>query len=258
MGNELKVALVQSSLVWENPDQNRTNFKKQIAAISKDTDLVILPEMFTSGFTMHPENMAEDEGYNTLLWMQQVAKEHHMAIVGSAAYYENGTYTNRLLFVTPDGDCSYYDKRHTFTLAGENQVYAAGKNKLILHYKGFKICPLICYDLRFPVWARNVEEYDILIYVANWPKQRIVAWDTLLKARAIENMAYVIGVNRIGLDNNGHEYSGHSAVYDLLGHPLVFSDREEVLYASLTRAHITKVRKELKFLDDRDGFTLKG
>jgi omega-amidase len=165
---------------------------------------------------------------------------------------------NRLFFVHPNGVTKSYDKKHTFTLAGEDQAYEAGKEKLILEYKGFKICPLICYDLRFPVWSRNVEDYDVLIYVANWPKTRITAWDTLLKARAIENMAYCIGVNRVGLDGADFEYTGHSAVYDVLGEQLAYSEKEEILYATLDKAHIQDTRKQLRFLEDRDSFNLIG
>lgn len=256
MSKELKIALVQSSIVWENPEQNRTDFSKKLALISSDVDLIVLPEMFTTGFTMQPQNIAIEEGQLTISWMIQQANEKHSALVGSIPFYENGSYTNSLFFVQPDGSYQQYDKRHTFTLAGESDVYKAGAKKLIVTYKGFKICPLVCYDLRFPVWARNVENYDVLLYVANWPKPRITAWDILLKARAIENMAYCVGLNRIGIDEMGHEYSGHSAVYNCLGEQLVSSKKEETIYAVLQKSHITTVREKLKFLDDRDLFTL--
>lgn len=258
MSQELKIALVQSSLVWENPEQNRINFSKKISSISSDVDLIILPEMFTTGFTMRPQDIAIEEGKVTLDWMIQQANVKQSAIVGSIPFCENGNYTNTLFFVQPNGSYQRYDKRHTFTLAGESEVYKAGTKKLILDYKGFKICPMVCYDLRFPVWARNVENYDLLLYVANWPKPRITAWDTLLKARAIENMTYCIGVNRIGKDETGHEYSGHSAVYDCLGEQLAFTENEEIIYTVLHKDHITTVREKLKFLDDRDAFTLEG
>lgn len=250
----LNIALIQSPLAWEDPEANRMHFSKVLEAISKDADLIILPEMFSTGFTMHPKNIAEDEGPKTSAWMQQQAKKTDAAIVGSLPFFENGSFTNRLLFVQPDGQTSKYDKRHTFTLAGEDKVYKAGTEKLIVDYRGFKICPLVCYDLRFPVWSRNTENYDVLIYVANWPKPRITAWDTLLKARAIENMAYCIGVNRIGSDEVGHEYIGHSAVYDVLGERVAFSEREAVIYATLSKEHIASTRKKLRFLEDRDRF----
>ncbi|MEO0444189.1 MAG: nitrilase-related carbon-nitrogen hydrolase, partial [Pseudomonadota bacterium] len=169
---------------------------------------------------------------------------------------EKEKYYNRLYFAEPDGKLSFYDKRHTFTLAGEHKKYKSGKHKVLVDYKGFRFCPLICYDLRFPIWARNTDDYDVLIYVANWPKPRISAWDALLKARAIENMAYCIGVNRVGLDNLRHEYVGHSACYDVLGNQVAFSDEEEIVYVTLEKEHIEKTRNKLKFLDDRDDFSL--
>lgn len=212
--------------------------------------------MFTTAFTMHPQNIDAVEGEKTIAWMQQMAMEKNAALLGSIPFFENEAYTNRLFFVDPDGSYRYYDKRHTFTLAGEDAVYRAGTEKLIVDYKGFKICPLICYDLRFPVWSRNIENYDILIYVANWPKQRITAWDALLKARAIENMAYTIGVNRVGKDNADNEYSGHSAVYDCLGEQVVFSKEETILYATLSKSDIELTKNKLKFLEDRDEFNL--
>ncbi len=254
--NSLKVALVQTSLFWENPTKNRNSIASSISNITNKVDLIILPEMYTTGFTMHPENIPEIEGQLSLEWMQQISKDKDAAIVGSLPYIENNNFYNRLFFVLPNGKYFSYDKRHTFTLAGESNVYTSGNKRLIVKYKGFSICPLICYDLRFPVWARNTENYDVLLYVANWPKQRISAWDTLLKARAIENMCYCIGVNRIGKDDLGYEYIGHSAVYDCLGKELAFSNKNEVIFSVLKKSHIDETRNKLKFLDDRDSFTL--
>tara|TARA_R110000868_G_scaffold4486_3_gene28154 strand:+ start:1360 stop:2136 length:777 start_codon:yes stop_codon:yes gene_type:complete len=256
MSEKLKVALIQTSLVWENPELNRARLLEKINIITSNVDLIILPEMFTSGFTMHPEKLEEDEGQKTILWMRKIASEKKAAITGSIVYSENSTFYNRLFFIEENGKISSYDKRHTFTLAGESDVYEAGNSKEIIAYKGFKICPLICYDLRFPVWSRNNDDYDVLLYVANWPKPRINAWDTLLKARAIENMAYCIGVNRIGTDEVGHEYPGHSAVYDVLGNEVVFSKNEEIIYATLSKEQIIETREKLKFLEDRDEFSL--
>ncbi|MDP5231183.1 MAG: nitrilase family protein [Cellulophaga sp.] len=256
MSATLTVSLLQTSLSWENPAVNREVITQKINNLSVSTDLIILPEMFTTGFTMHPENIAQSEGDITLNWMQQLAKEKQAAITGSIPFYENGHFYNRLFFVEPNATISKYDKRHTFTLAGESDAYKAGQTKTIIAYKGFKICPLICYDLRFPVWARNTENYDVLLYVANWPKPRINAWDTLLKARAIENMAYCIGVNRIGIDDIGHDYPGHSAVYDVLGNEMVLSKQEEILTTTLYKEHIETTRNTLKFLDDKDDFNL--
>lgn len=253
----LKTALVQSQIVWENPEANRTHFSKVLQNISSGTDLIVLPEMFNTGFTMHPEHVDKEEGPKTVDWMLQKALEINAALVGSLPFFENDSFTNRLFFIAPDGQVAQYDKRHTFTLAGEDKVYKAGAEKLILNFRGFKISPMVCYDLRFPVWSRNTEDYDVLIYVANWPKPRITAWDTLLKARAIENMAYSIGVNRVGSDKVGHQYIGHSAVYDVLGEPIAFSEKEEIVYATLSKEHIASTREKLKFLEDRDSFEIK-
>ena len=254
--SQLSIALIQMHLLWENPEANRKALTDKIRSISSEVDVIILPEMFTTGFTMNPKSIDEREGEETVKWMKSEASRKDTALVGSIVFKEAGKFFNRLFFVKPSGEVHKYDKKHTFTLAGEHKVYKAGNSKLIIDYKNFKFCPLICYDLRFPVWARNTEEYDVLIYVANWPKPRIEAWDTLLKARAIENMSYCIGVNRIGLDGLGNEYSGHSAVYDVLGKQLAFSEKEEILYATLTKENLTSNRNKLKFLEDKDAFSL--
>ncbi|MDX5585850.1 MAG: nitrilase family protein, partial [Aureibaculum sp.] len=214
MQKHLTIALVQTDLVWENPKQNKINISNEIDALSENMDLIILPETFTTGFTMNPYDFAETMNGEVILWLKSVATTKNTAITGSLIIKENGKYYNRLVFVFPSGEIQIYDKRHTFTFAGEDKVFTAGDNKLIVDYRGWKICPLICYDLRFPVWARNIENYDVLLYVANWPKPRINAWNTLLKARAIENMCYCVGVNRVGVDSRGNTYTGNSAVYD--------------------------------------------
>ncbi|MFC4723126.1 amidohydrolase [Geojedonia litorea] len=259
MHEQLKVAIIQSELVWENPKQNRKNFKEKIQSIAGSIDIVVLPEMFTTGFTMNASEHAEAMDGKTVLWMQQLASEKNAVIAGSLIIKEQNKYYNRLCFVQPDGVIHTYDKRHTFTLAGEHNVYEGGSKKVIIDYKGWKICPLVCYDLRFPVWARNTEDYDILIYVANWPKPRIMAWDTLLKARAIENMCYCIGVNRVGIDAMDHEYCGHTTIYDVLGNNIspIRPNKEHIEIVTLERNHINFYRNKLKFLADRDTFTLK-
>ncbi|WP_341215947.1 amidohydrolase [uncultured Wocania sp.] len=259
MNNQLKIALVQSDLVWENPELNRKNFSEKLKSISESVDVIILPEMFTTGFTMHAQEVAETMQGETVEWMKNEALKHKTAMVGSIIVSEDNNYYNRLLFVEPSGKISIYNKRHTFTLVGEDKVFTAGNKKVIMNYKGWKICPLICYDLRFPVWARNIEDYDVLIYVANWPKPRISAWDTLLKARAIENMSYCIGVNRVGIDGVNSEYSGHSAVYDVLGNALTSfkPNKEQIEIVTLEKKHILAYRNKLKFLNDRDVFTLQ-
>jgi len=258
MQNELKIALIQTNLVWENPIQNRINFSEKINTVAEAVDLIILPEMFTSGFTMNAETIAETMDGETVTWLKKLAQKKGAAITGSLVIKEHGNYFNRCFFVEPDGTISTYDKRHTFTLAGEHKVYKAGKTKTIINYKGWSICPLICYDLRFPVWARNVENYDLLLYVANWPSVRINAWDVLLKARAIENMAYCIGVNRVGLDGNNYEYPGHSATYDVLGNRIdsISEDKETIDIVVLEKKHIKKYRDKLNFLNDKDDFNL--
>lgn len=258
MQDELKIALIQSNLVWENPTQNRLNFSEKIKNINESVDVIILPEMFTTGFTMNAKGIAETMEGETIKWMRFIAEKSNAAIVGSIVIKEENNFYNRLLFVQPNGEIEYYNKRHTFTLAGEHKVYKAGTKKLILEYKGWKICPLICYDLRFPVWARNVEEYDVLLYVANWPKVRINAWNALLKARAIENMSYCVGVNRVGLDGNKYEYSGSSAVYDVLGEKIsnIELDKEQIEIVTLKKNHINTLRQKLNFLNDRDNFSI--
>lgn len=253
----MKISLIQTSLIWEDPQANRANFEKLINGIGA-TDLILLPEMFATGFTMKPETVAETVDGETITWMKEIAKTKDCAVTGSLVIIENGKYYNRLLFVYPDGAIKTYDKRHLFSLAGEDRAYNAGAEKLIVEYKGWKICPLVCYDLRFPVFARNVEEYDLLLYVANWPSPRIVAWDTLLKARAIENMCYVAGVNRIGDDANGHPYPGHSQVLDCLGATVLNASGDEGIFtAELDREKMLETRNRFGFLNDRDRFILQ-
>jgi predicted amidohydrolase len=173
----LKIAIIQAELVWHNAGLNLKNFSEKINQIKEQVDLIILPEMFSTGFTMHPQEIGENMEGETVKWMKKAAAEKKSAIAGSVVISEGKKYYNRFLFVHPSGEINFYDKRHLFTLAGEHKVYESGNKKLIVNYMGWKICPLVCYDLRFPVWARNVEEYDLLIYVANWPKIRIAAWD---------------------------------------------------------------------------------
>lgn len=253
----MKIALIQTSLAWENPIENRSHLAQKITSFMEDVDLIVLPELFSSGFTMNPQAVAETMEGETVLWVQHLAKAKNAAITGSLVIEENGKYYNRLLFVYPDGEIKTYDKRHLFTLAGEDKCYTAGEEKLIIEYKGFKICPLVCYDLRFPVFARNIENYDLLLYVANWPKLRINAWDILLKARAVENMCYTIGVNRIGTDANNHEYSGHSQLVDFLGNYLIEpQETDGVFIVEIDKEKLLETRSKLAFLNDRDTFNI--
>ena len=252
----MEVALLQSTLFWEDPEANRRHFSGLIGSLDPGVDLIVLPEMFTTGFTMEPARIPPEEGPRTLEWMRQQASLANAGVVGSIACRDEGGFRNRLVFTMPDGTHGTYDKRQTFTLAGEDKVYRRGTERVLVSFRGFRICPLICYDLRFPVWSRNTEDYDVLIYVANWPSPRVRAWDTLLCARAIENMSYVVGVNRVGSDPNGHSYSGHSAVFDSLGQRLAYSEAQEVLRVRLSRSHLEETRGSLRFLQDRDAFTL--
>lgn len=258
MSETLNIALVQTELIWENAEQNRTHLSRKIATLVDPVDIIVLPEMFTSGFTMNPSQVFETMQGETISWLINLAAEKNAAITGSLVIKENRNYYNRMVFVHPNGRLEHYDKRHTFTLAGEDKVYTAGTKKITVDYKGWKICPLICYDLRFPVWARNTEAYDVLIYVANWPSVRMVAWDTLLKARAIENMSYCVGVNRVGTDANNHEYSGHSAVYDVLGERIdsIPFAKEAIEIVSLKKDALSHYRSKLNFLSDRDQFSI--
>lgn len=254
----MKIALIQSSLFWENPEANRDSFEEKINTLTDKVDLIVLPEMFTTGFTMNPSAVAETMQGETVLWMQALAKAKNSAITGSVVIKENNNCYNRLLFAFPSGEVQFYDKRHLFTLAGEEKVYTPGNQKLIVDYLGFKICPLVCYDLRFPVFSRNTEEYDLLLYVANWPQKRIAAWDVLLRARAIENMCYVIGVNRIGTDDNTHFYTGHSQAIDFLGnYQLEPKQKDGVFVVEINKDNLIETRNRLGFLNDSDDFEIK-
>ena len=223
----------------------------------EEVDLIVLPEMFSSGFTMNPKAVAETMTGETIAWLQHLAQAKDCAITGSLVIEENGKYYNRLVFVYPNGELKTYDKRHLFTLAGEDKIYTKGSEKAIVNYNNWNICLQICYDLRFPVFARNVENYDLLLYVANWPKPRINAWDALLKARAIENMCYTIGVNRIGEDANQLEYPGHSKAIDFLGNTLVDCENELGIFIfELDKNTQNETREKFNFLNDRDYFEI--
>jgi omega-amidase len=254
----MKIALIQSDLYWEDASKNRKSFESKINHIDSEVDLVILPEMFSTGFTMNAEQVAENMQGETVLWLQTLAKQKNFAITGSLIIVENEKYYNRMLFVFPSGEIQYYNKRHLFTLAGEDKFYTNGNEKVIVEYLDWKICLQVCYDLRFPVFARNVENYDLLLYVANWPKVRTNAWDALLKARAIENLSYVVGVNRVGLDANNYEHIGHSQVIDFLGNFILEpQETEAVFVVELDKNTMLETRKKLDFLSDKDVFEIK-
>lgn len=259
--DDLTVSLIQANLYWEQPEANISAFEERIWEMER-TDLIILPEMFTTGFSMNAEKMAEPIGGRTFRWMRQMALQKAAAITGSYIVKEDKKYYNRLYFVFPDGSAIHYDKKHLFTLAKEEEKYAAGNKRLIVDYKGWRICPMICYDLRFPVWARSrkknhqLYEYDLLIYVANWPDARINAWDALLKARAIENITYCAGVNRIGTDALQKNYTGHSAIYSYKGDELKFSLTSENITTKLPAHLLQKFRARYPFQADADDFLL--
>jgi omega-amidase len=259
MQNELKIVAIQANLIWENSQSNLRSFQNKIEILDPDVDLIILPEMFSTGFTMQPNLVAETMEGTTLSWMKAIATKNNVAIVGSVVIKQDSQYYNRAVFVHPTGRIETYDKRHSFSLAGEDKVYTSGKQKLIVALKGWKICPMICYDLRFPVWSRYTNEYNVLLYMANWPKPRIFAWDVLLKARAIENMSYCIGVNRVGEDANGYQYSGHTASYNYLGAEIstTIEGKEDILVCVLSKSAQEEARKKLNFLNDRDSFEIQ-
>lgn len=276
---DLRISMVQTALHWQAPEANRQALEALMAPLAGRTDLVVLPEAFTTGFIMEPEGVAETwtnpdgpEGPSaTLTWMRTQAAHLGAAVTGSvmlraplagAGQGTEAAYVNRLLFVQPDGRFLHYDKRHLFRYAGEDQHYRAGQSRLLLQWRGWRICPLICYDLRFPVWARNGRpsdsgHYDLLLYVANWPARRTKAWQRLLPARAIENMAWTIGLNRVGSDGNGIEYAGASVVLDPLGDVLWGASHDPCVHTATLSAELLRAtRTKFPFLHDRDAFTL--
>jgi len=253
----LRLTLVQSSLIWEDKIANLQQFTERLQGLQGHTDLIVLPEMFTTGFSMNAKPLAEKMDGASIEWMAQQAKKLEAVVTGSLIIEEDGNFYNRLIWMRPDGSFEHYDKRHLFTLAKEDQTYAPGTKKLIVEYKGWRICPLVCYDLRFPVWSRNVENYDLLLYVANWPDKRSQAWRSLLIARAIENQAYVIGVNRVGADENGHQYRGDSMAVDYAGDVLLqTSNVENCSTIRLEYNSMEVFRQKLAFLADRDDFSI--
>ncbi len=254
----LRVSIIQSNIIWENVDANLAHFSKKINQVKGQTDLIVLPEMFSTGFSMNPKNVAEPMNGKTMTWLMNQAQLADAVVTGSFVATEDGQYFNRLIWMQPDGQYSFYNKKHLFTLAKEHESYTAGTERLIVDYKGWKICPLICYDLRFPVWSRNNVGYDLLIYVASWPTPRINAWKSLLAGRAIENQAYTIGVNRVGQDENQYDYSGASSVLDYTGKSLYCTyDQEDIFTAELNLEKQKAFRQKLNFLADQDAFVFK-
>lgn len=256
---DLKVAILQTALHWENPTANRGMLEEKIWQLKEPVDVIVLPEMFTTGFTMNADAFAEPMNLHTFKWLKQMASQTKAAVCGSYIVQEGGLFYNRLVWMFPDGTYKSYDKRHLFRMAGEHEVYGAGQQQLIVEWKGWKICPLVCYDLRFPVWSRNVNNaYDALIYVANWPQARVKVWSTLLKARAIENIAYVAGANRTGTDGLDIVYNGTSASIDFKGEVLWEKEEEEVWGISTWSADaLHKFREKFPAWKDADQFNIQ-
>lgn len=274
---DLSITLIQTDLYWENPTANLANIEEKIAQISTQTDLIILPEMFNSGFTMNAKSVAEPMNLTTFKWLRQQAKKANSVVMGSFIVKEREQYFNRLIWMRPDGSFEKYDKRHLFRMGNEHLTFTGGTERIIVLIKGWKICPLICYDLRFPVWSRQevkeTEEretysrltphtsplsYDLLIYIANWPAARSQVWDTLLQARAIENQSYCIGVNRVGNDGVGLNYSGNSTVIDFKGNPVFYQKDLEIIHnQTLSYQELIDFRTKFPAYLDADNFTIK-
>ncbi|CAG5012318.1 Omega-amidase YafV [Dyadobacter sp. CECT 9275] len=252
----LNVAVVQTDIYWENVTANLSSLEEKITAVDQPFDVLLLPEMFSTGFTMN-KDAAEPMNLTTTRWMKQMAAQTGALLTGSMAIRESGNCYNRLFCVYPDGRTLTADKRHLFRMGRENEVYTRGENRLIVEWKGWKICPLICYDLRFPVWSRNTasDPFDLLIYVANWPARRSYAWNTLLRARAIENQCYVAGVNRVGADATGTEHQGDSVVLDYLGEPqLLLGNKESIKVVRISKYDLQEYRKIFPAWSDADDF----
>jgi len=267
--SSLSITLIQTALHWQDKQANLAMFEQKINAITEKTEIVVLPEMFSTGFSMQPEMLAETMEGETLQWMRRMAIEKKIILTGSMIATEKSNFYNRLVWMLPNGQHGIYDKRHLFAYAGEDAQYTAGSKRLIASVKGWRINLLVCYDLRFPVWARQTAspqppgdtgkglEYDLLVYVANWPERRSHAWKTLLQARAIENQCYVVGVNRVGDDGNGIHYSGESMVVDPLGEILYSKANEEAIYTiTLLKEKLEEIRSKFPFWKDADNFSI--
>lgn len=260
----LTITIIQSHLHWGDKSSNISMFEEKINNINEKTELVVLPEMFSTGFQMNPENFAEKMDGTTINWMKQIASSKKIILTGSIIIEENGKFFNRLIWMLPTGQLGYYDKRHRFAFAGEDQKYSPGNKRLIASVKGWKINLLVCYDLRFPVWCRQSVnndpelEFDIMMVVANWPERRNHAWKSLLTARAIENQSFVVGLNRIGEDGTGLYHSGDSMIIDPLGEVLYHqAHNEDVFTFSFSKEKLSEVRDKFPFWRDADNFLIQ-
>ncbi len=251
----LKITIIQPDIVWEQPAANLENYNKLLSGVGK-TDLIVLPEMFSTGFSMHPGKLYEDMNGMSVQWMKLIATRKNVAITGSLIIKDDGKFFNRCLWVFPDGSIQHYDKHHLFTMSDEHLNYSSGDNKLIVEYKGWRFCPLVCYDLRFPVWSRNNTDYDVLLYMANWPAVRHHVWKCLLVARAIENQAYCVGVNRVGTDAEGKTYRGDSVIIDPKGFATFLGNAEKVETFTTSYSDLVRFREVFPVLNDRDRFKI--
>jgi omega-amidase len=257
---QLFIALIQPDTIWENKEENLGHLTLQIDKLLNEhpvIDIIVMPEMFSTGFTMNPQPFAETMDGATIEWMREIAVENDLAICGSLIIEENKHYYNRFVFLMSDGTCDWYDKKHLFSFAGEDKDYTAGDKRVTLQYKGWKINPFVCYDLRFPVWCSNINEADILLFVANWPEKRIAHWQKLLPARAIENQAFVIASNRIGTDANNYHYVGESCAFDATGNELLnMKTHHGYAVIKVNKSDLVTTRMSIPFLKDKDNFEL--
>ena len=259
MADDLRISMIQAYIIWEDREENLSYYGELLRRVSGRTDVAVLPESFTTGFSMHVEAMADTMDGPTVATIKGWAEKYNMAVTGSFFVKEEGKFYNRAFFITPAGDAYYYDKRHLFRMAGEDTYFSAGNKRLIVPYRGWNICLQVCYDLRFPVWSRCVNnEYDLLIYVANWPEVRKKAWTSLLRARAIENLAYVCGVNRVGIDGKGFVFSGNSQIYDAKGKKLADAGEKEEISSSciLDKGALDALRAKFPTWKDADVFSI--
>jgi len=258
MKKELKVALLQADLAWQNPEANRANYDKALAQLMEGCDLIVLPEMFNTGFTMKAAEVAETMEGESVEWLKRKSLEHKVAICASLVITEESKFYNRFVWAENGAIKSTYNKRHLFRMADEHHTFSPGKDRPEIHFKSWRIMPRVCYDLRFPVWSRS-NKFDLQIYVANWPQARVTAWDKLLCARAIENQCYVIGVNRVGKDGNDIDYNGHSVVIDPKGDTITAEKNEEEgwVYATLDLESLEAFREKFPVFMDSDRFDLE-
>ena len=256
---DLKVSLLQTELRWHDPAANRAHFDGLIDALAPDEpDLVVLPEMFTTGFTMEPAAVAETMSGETVAWLALVARDYGITLCGSLVVEDGGRYYNRLVWMPPDGKPGWYDKRHLFRMAGEHEHYSAGTRRRVFELHEWRVCPLVCYDLRFPAWSRGRDEFDLQLFVANWPAARRSAWRTLLPARAVENLCYAVGVNRVGTDGNDIRYAGDSGAWDYLGSTLVdCGDEPTAVTITLAAAPLERYRRKFPAHLDADRFVIE-